>query len=112
MEPHPPPLDSDPAAVIADMLPCQWVRDGGAVLATGTLLTARDVDVLAAVSHGLSNREMAAQPHLAESTVRSNVSQVCQKLDLNRIQLALLWLQMRRTAQRDRPTPRHRTAAG
>jgi len=96
--PAPFALDSDPTIVIANLLPSYWVQGGGAVLANGVLLSAREVDIVSAISHGFSNRQIANRLHLAESTVRSNVSHVRQQLHLNRIQLALLWDQIWRTA--------------
>jgi two-component system, NarL family, response regulator LiaR len=53
-------------------------------------LTEREVQVLALVAHGLSNREIADQLFIGERTVRTHVSNILSKLYLaNRTQTAL-----------------------
>lgn len=54
-------------------------------------LTARELDVLAGVARGLSNRAIAADLGITERTARTHVSNILSKLDLaSRTQAALL----------------------
>ena len=56
-------------------------------------LTQGEMDVLRLVAQGASNKEIAAQLHLAESTVSNRLSNIYQKLHVNsRTQAALLAL--------------------
>jgi two-component system, NarL family, response regulator LiaR len=57
-------------------------------------LSAREREVLAALSRGRSNREIARALHLGEQTVKSYVSSILTKLDLqDRTQAAIFGLQ-------------------
>lgn len=46
-------------------------------------LTAREIEVLRCVSHGLSNVEAAARLHIAEATVKTHLLRVFSKLDVD-----------------------------
>ncbi|GAA2755623.1 response regulator [Actinopolymorpha rutila] len=55
------------------------------------LLNGREREVAVAVSRGMSNAEVGATLHLSVSTVKTHVSSILTKLDLNnRVQVALL----------------------
>jgi NarL family two-component system response regulator LiaR len=57
-------------------------------------LTARERQVLGLIAHGLSNQDIADQLSISERTVRSHVSHVLEKLNLeNRTQAALYAVQ-------------------
>lgn len=54
-------------------------------------LTTREVEVLRAISHGLSNTDIAARLHLSEGTVRNHISTIFAKLDVtDRTQAAII----------------------
>ncbi|MFJ3905560.1 response regulator [Streptomyces sp. NPDC090025] len=62
---------------------------GSATTATASL-SAREREILVRLGQGRSNRDIAAELHLAETTVRTYVSRLLAKLDLdNRAQAAL-----------------------
>lgn len=55
-------------------------------------LSARELYIAHEVAIGSSNSSIAAQLHLHEGTVRSYISRILRRLELdNRVQLALLW---------------------
>jgi NarL family two-component system response regulator LiaR len=61
---------------------------------TEETLTARELEVLRLVAHGLSNREIGERLCISESTVRVHVSNILSKLHLaNRTQATLYALQ-------------------
>lgn len=56
-------------------------------------LTERELEILAAVGQGLSNREIAAKLFLSEGTVRNYVTALLEKLDLrDRTQMAIFYV--------------------
>ncbi len=58
-------------------------------------LTERELDVLRDLAHGLSNQEIAGELQIEKSTVRSHISSILSKLDLeNRTQAALYAVEM------------------
>jgi DNA-binding NarL/FixJ family response regulator len=54
-------------------------------------LTTRELDVLRLVGEGMANKEIAAALELSERTVRTHVSNILGKLDLNSRTQAALW---------------------
>ena len=53
-------------------------------------LTARELEVLRHVASGMSNREIASTLHVSETTIRTHIVHLLDKLDLrNRIQVAV-----------------------
>ncbi len=54
-------------------------------------LTAREIEVLRLIAHGLSNTQIANQLHLSEGTVRNHVSVIFTKLEVSdRTQAAII----------------------
>jgi DNA-binding NarL/FixJ family response regulator len=54
-------------------------------------ITARELDVLAALAHGFSDAEIAAELHLETSTVKSHLHRLRSKLHLRNRSALLLW---------------------
>ncbi|MFI6507619.1 response regulator [Streptosporangium sp. NPDC050855] len=66
-------------------------QDRAAARARLALLAERELAVALAVGRGLSNAEIARELHLALPTVKTHVSRILTRLDLNnRVQIALL----------------------
>ncbi|MGW3440934.1 response regulator [Streptomyces bacillaris] len=60
-------------------------------------LTAREQDILALVGEGLTNREIGLRLHLAEKTVKNNISRILAKLGVERrVQAAVIATEARR----------------
>ncbi|MDE5641212.1 MAG: LuxR C-terminal-related transcriptional regulator, partial [Bifidobacterium castoris] len=58
-----------------------------------TRLTGRERDVAALVAEGYDNRQIAAELHLSEGTVRNRISDILAKANIaNRTKLAVEWL--------------------
>ena len=77
-------------------------QDGGPL----ARLSARELDVLAELSRGRSNREIARILSLGEQTVKSYVSSILTKLDLpDRTQAALFGLEQGVVSLRDALRP-------
>lgn len=53
-------------------------------------LSEREREVAAAVARGLSNAEIAAELYLSDATVKAHLAHIFAKLDLNRVQVAIL----------------------
>jgi DNA-binding NarL/FixJ family response regulator len=66
-------------------------RPAGPVPATLSDLTERELDVLAAVSRGLSNAEIARELTLSEATVKTHVAHILEKLGVrDRVQAVIM----------------------
>ncbi|MFD5973476.1 MULTISPECIES: response regulator [Streptomyces] len=60
-------------------------------------LTAREQDILALIGEGLTNREIGLRLHLAEKTVKNNISRILAKLGVERrVQAAVIATEARR----------------
>ncbi len=55
-------------------------------------LTRRERDILRLLAQGLSNKEIAAQLHLSEKTIKNRVSEILSKLGLHNRTQAALWV--------------------
>ncbi|MFZ5825757.1 MAG: response regulator [Bacillota bacterium] len=55
------------------------------------LLTPRELDVLRALAHGLTNREIAEKLIISETTVKTHISSILSKLQLTDRTQAALW---------------------
>lgn len=81
-------LERDVASSLSAML-----AEGGKVNMAEYSLTERELEVLALVGQGLSNREIAGGLFLSEGTVRNYVTAILEKLELrDRTQLAIFYL--------------------
>ena len=54
-------------------------------------LTRRERDILRLIAQGLSNKEIAAQLHLSEKTVRNRLSEIFSKLGVGNRTQAAIW---------------------
>ena len=64
--------------------------DRGKTKQPATTLTEREEEVLARVSHGLTNAEIADELHVSLSTVKTHLTSLMTKLDVrNRVELAI-----------------------
>lgn len=62
--------------------PVAFARDEGKVESLG--LTPRELEILALIAEGLSNREIAERVHVSENTVKTHSSRVFDKLGARR----------------------------
>jgi ATP/maltotriose-dependent transcriptional regulator MalT len=62
--------------------PAEFVRDDEKVAALG--LTPRELEILALIAEGLSNKEMAARLFVSENTIKTHSSRVFDKLGAKR----------------------------
>jgi DNA-binding CsgD family transcriptional regulator len=62
--------------------PTTFVRDQGKVDSLG--LTPRELEILALIAEGLSNKEIAERVHVSENTVKTHSSRVFDKLGARR----------------------------
>ncbi len=53
--------------------------------------TRRERDILSLLAQGLSNKEIAAQLHLSEKTIKNRVSEILSKLGLHNRTQAAIW---------------------
>lgn len=54
-------------------------------------LTAREIEVLALVAEGESNRDIAARLMISEKTVKNHISSILRKLGMSRRTEAAVW---------------------
>ena len=76
--------------MFADALP---IAGDGAAAAQSLLdaLTPREREILVAIAEGLNNADLAARFHLSESTVKTHVGRILQKLDArDRVHLVII----------------------
>lgn len=60
-------------------------------------LTGRECDVLQEVARGLSNKEIAANLHISEETVKVHIRNLLRKLDVrSRVAATVVWLESRK----------------
>ncbi|WP_442797728.1 response regulator [Pantoea vagans] len=60
-------------------------------------LTGRESDVLQEVARGLSNKEIAANLHISEETVKVHIRNLLRKLDVrSRVAATVMWLESRK----------------
>lgn len=74
-----------PDVVVREVLvpaPAAFTRDDARVAALG--LTPRELEILALLAEGLSNREIADRVHVSENTVKTHTSRVFDKLGARR----------------------------
>jgi DNA-binding NarL/FixJ family response regulator len=83
-------LHPDVARLLISALPYAGAPGGGGTAAPRDRLTARELEVLAELARGRSNREIARKLGLAEKTVKTHVSAILGKLGVqDRTQAAL-----------------------
>jgi two-component system nitrate/nitrite response regulator NarP len=57
-------------------------------------LTERELDVLQEVARGLSNKQVAAQLHISEETVKVHIRNILRKLDVrSRVAATVMYLE-------------------
>ena len=78
----PPSVPAAPSSLPASAPETPFHRNPSQVAALG--LTPRELDILEAIAAGLSNREIGAQLHVSENTVKTHSSRVFDKLGVQR----------------------------
>lgn len=82
-------LEKDVLLSLSEML-----KDNRKKPETANNLSQRDVEILALIGRGLSNKEIAKELYLGEGTVRNYITALLNKLDLrDRTQLAIFYLE-------------------
>ena len=75
------------------LLPASFERRGGIGIGPERI-TARELEVIELVGHGLSNKEIAARLGIREQTIKNHIGRVLRKLHLrNRMELAVFAVQ-------------------
>lgn len=70
------------------------MKDNSKKMPTSFGLTDKEMELIACVSEGMSNKEIASTLYLSEGTVRNYLSAICDKLDINsRTQLVIFYYQ-------------------
>ena len=65
------------------------LKTGNGILSNSIQLTNREREIVALISEGLSNKEIAERLHIATYTVKSHIHNILEKLALNtRLQIA------------------------
>jgi DNA-binding NarL/FixJ family response regulator len=89
-----------PPLVAATLLRHVGTTAGARVVRTADTLTSRELEVLALIDAGLSNKEIAVRLHIEVSTVKNHVHHLLEKLQVTSRAEAAAHLGPRRTARR------------
>lgn len=82
--------ESNPAAATSLYRAAALLREG-----ESDPLTGREREVLHHLAHGLTNRQIAAELHCKENTVRTHVFNIARKLGLSRRAEMVRWAMLR-----------------
>ncbi|MBY6675423.1 response regulator transcription factor [Rhodococcus sp. BP-332] len=79
------------ASMLVSDIRCRDTVTNTEVRDVGSRLTSRERDVLRLLAHGLTNRQIGDQLHLAESSIKTHVASIFLRLDTtNRVQAAIV----------------------